>query len=110
MQPSAQSIFPLPDIGAMLDETTIRHVRDECERLATLLRQESAAIEQELIPLVDEASLPNWRSLAQISYEVTRQSIGAMLTAAGFGMRVVATQYEAVTPLLDGQVLIAETF
>lgn len=107
MQPSAQ-FLPLPDFGSIFDEEKIRAVRNECERLAGALRQEAAAMEENLVPLVDAASLPEWQSLAQVSYETTRFTIGTMLGAAMFALHLVAGQYELILPLLDAQIRVGE--
>lgn len=106
-QPAAE-FLPLPDLGKVLDEDLIRRVRDEAERLAQLLRNQGAALEHEVLPLVDRAELPTWQSLGKLSYNATRFALGAMISSAAWAMHVMAGQYELTLPILDGQLSVAK--
>lgn len=105
-QPAAE-FLSIPDFGKMLDEHLIRRVRDEAERLAQLLRQQGAALEHDVLPLIDRADLPTWQSLGKLSYNATRSALGAMIGATAWGMHVMAGEYELTLPILDGQIQLA---
>ncbi|MFD2675045.1 hypothetical protein [Gulosibacter bifidus] len=111
MQPATQFInLSLPDFGAMLDETLIRQVRDEAERLAALLRECAAVVEEALLPAVDQAEISEWQSLARLSYDLTRSTLRGMIEAACCGMHAIAGQLDLTVPMLNGQITVAEAF
>lgn len=111
MQPATQFInLSLPDFGAMLDENLIRQVRDEAERLAALLRECAAVVEEELLPAVDQAEISEWQSLARLSYDLTRSTLRGMIEAACCGMHAIAGQLDLTVPMLNGQITVAEAF
>lgn len=86
-----------------VERETIERVRQACLDLSELLRESAATINDQLIPLNEEATLTEWVSSARISYDIGRSTIGTALGLVALACGYVAADYDDAVWLIDQQ-------